>query len=280
MRYISMPSKMVSKKCKTCVFCNYEISKFRLIRYKKNLVPVCFDCTPKNKACMLKYNECYVDCGVCSKLVRGKNLVECKICSHLIHLACVDPDLDKKDTDKYTDWYMCKLCIKENLPIGLLTSQSNTCTKREKMKEIQCFTCTNIVPKREKYCNKSIIYDSKKVWLCKNCSNNISNIPVKNKLLLEKLNCSVCTKIVKYQSILCDTCQSWIHPQCCNISKSQLRSKLAVSKNKWECPKCKPQCVSNLSQNYSSSEEFKLFDDCSICCKTVTNNMSINCSLC
>ena len=55
---------------------------------------------------------------------------------------------------------------------------------------------------------------------------------------------------------------------------------MAVSKNKWECPKCKPQCVSNLSQNYSSSEEFKLFDDCSVCCKTVTNNMSINCSLC
>ena len=153
---------MVSKLCKTCVFCNYEVTKFRLIKYKKKLVPVCFQCTPKNNACMLKYNECYVDCGVCSKLVRGKNLVECKTCSHLIHLACVDPDLDKSEIDKYKDWYMCKLCIKKHLPIGLLTSESNTRNKIKNLEETQCFTCTKIVPKREKYCNKSIIYDSKK----------------------------------------------------------------------------------------------------------------------
>ena len=40
---------------------------------------------------------------------------------------------------------------------------------------------------------------------------------IENKHLIEYLDCTMCQNKVEYESILCNLCQCWIHPQCANL---------------------------------------------------------------
>ena len=72
----------------------------------------------------------------------------------------------------------------------------------------KCFTCTNNIT-RLKYANKKAIYNDKPIQFCKACSYYGTNIGVKKLTALEFLDCPICSKIVKYESIFCDLCQHW-----------------------------------------------------------------------
>ena len=73
----------------------------------------------------------------------------------------------------------------------------------------KCFSCNKPVSKGY-YNKKFIIYNHKKVKLCKPCSQNQSLFIDKNNI--EFLDCTICNKEVQQESIFCSQCFSWVHP--------------------------------------------------------------------
>ena len=222
---------IMAKTMKTfCFFCNYEIynEKYRTVLYKNLTKKVCFFCTPsKHKACKLKFKGSKIDCRICEKPAKFNKCTRCYLCNHLIHAQCNNlAPKDLKHIEMY-DSLICKLCTKSIFPFGTDYEEDtlvNIDVKHSKLKEIhnqnpytQCFTCTNIIERRQKYTKKNIIYDGKKETLCKTCSIIGLDLPVRDINKLEFLNCSVCSHLVKYQGIICSKCNCWNHPECNNI---------------------------------------------------------------
>ena len=96
--------------------------------------------------------------------------------------------------------------------------------------------------------------------------------------MLEFVECSMCSSTVKYEGILCDTCQHWVHPHCVTLTPKNLK-KLGQNDKKWHCPKCTKQKVNNKNKNIILSM-YDTYDECSLCNKNVKTDNSINCSTC
>ena len=87
---------------------------------------------------------------------------------------------------------------------------------------------------KDKYRSKYFLYNDRKQCVCRECSKLGRDIPVRKKDLIEFLDCSVCSKEVKYESIFCNLCQHWVHPYCNKIDKLEL-GKLS---NHWVHKQC------------------------------------------
>ena len=75
--------------------------------------------------------------------------------------------------------------------------------KGKKSTSNRCFTCNNVILK-DKYPNKFLMYNDKRQCVCKECSYLNKDIPVRDKSLIEFLDCSICKHQVKYESIFCN----------------------------------------------------------------------------
>ena len=117
----------------------------------------------------------------------------------MYHGKCLG--IDRKDIEaieKICDFYMCLECHKETLPTQLDNEQKKE-KNRTKPNPKQCMTCCNIVPKYI-YPNKYLVYNNTQHSLCVKCSKLETNIPVKDKSLVEFQDCRICCKQVKYES--------------------------------------------------------------------------------
>ena len=143
-----------------------------------------------------------------------------------------------------------------------------------KCKKKQCFACVNHI--NEKGCLE-IFYNKKKVKLCSNtCVDNL-----KNKDLIEYTDCTICSKEVLHESILCQTCQHWIHAECAGVNRNELISIGSSAFGDWMCQSCSGSemadtpCLTNLNL----MEEYQTFTYCSICTKQVKGE-SLCCAFC
>ena len=289
---------MASKKLKTrltCFLCRYEITKHnkseKRIVFRGNLKNICRYCT-KNNHKILRYQFKNVDiqCKVCNKPSRYKNCIKCSICDHLFHGKCLE--LSKKDIEnieKVCDHFICIKCNEDTFPRHVDNENKNVKLSKTKLKQKQCLTCDNIVPK-EIYPNKHILYNEKRHLLCQNCSKLGLNIPVRDQSMIEFQDCAICCKQVKYQSIFCNLCQHLVHPYCNGINKQQLNNLSKLTEN-WYCKGCnskifpnyllskKPEAIIKTNQA-KIKQDFITYDDCSVCTKKVTGNETLSCSTC
>ena len=180
--------------------------------------------------------------------------------------------------------FMCPPCLQISLPAYVENEIKNTFPK---LKSKQSFTCPNTVAK-DKYRSKYFLYNDQKQCLCRECSKLGRDIPVRKKDLIEFLDCSVCSKEVKYESIFCNLCQHWVHPYCNKIDKLEL-GKLSKSVDDWHCLKCNLEIYPNdlilentvLKNNkLNPIHDFITYDECSVYWKKVTGNETLACSYC
>ena len=214
-----------------------------------------------------------------------KKCIPCSTCGHFFHGKCLDFNkLDITKIENICDFYMCPPCLQISLPAYVENEIKNTFPK---LKSKQCFTCPNNVAK-DKYRSKYFLYNDQNQCLCRECSKLGRDIPVRKKDLIEFLDCSVCSKEVKYESIFCNLCQHWVHPYCNKIDKLEL-GKLSKSVDDWHCLKCNLEMYPNdlilentvLKNNkLNPIHDFITYDECSVCWKKVTGNETLACSYC
>ena len=138
--------------------------------------------------------------------------------------------------------------------------------------------CTSSISRKNYYC-KHIVYDGQKKLLCTNCSKKGLENKVKNTELLEFKDCSVCTKIVKFEAIYCNECHHWIHPACEKIGKDELK-RLGNSSEDWSCRVCNNRKhINNVTYN-SVLDEYLTHDDCQVCSNKVAGSGTLCCSNC
>ena len=232
-----------------------------------------------------KYKDNDTQCKICNKAVMYKKCIPCSICGHFFHGKCLDFNkLDITKIENICDFYMCPPCLQISLPAYVENEIKNTFPK---LKSKQCFTCPNTVAK-DKYRSKYFLYNDQKQCLCRECSKLGRDIPVRKKDLIEFIDCSVCSKEVKYESIFCNLCQHWVHPYCNKIDKLEL-GKLSKSVDDWHCLKCNLEMYPNdlilentvLKNNkLNPIHDFITYDECSVCWKKVTGNETLACSYC
>ena len=209
----------------------------------------------------------------------------------MYHGKCLD--LNKKDIDKIEnvcDFFICTNCNQDIFPKQIEDDQPKPNTRKAKLKIKNCLTCFKEV-KNKFYPNKHLLYNNSNKCLCENCSILGLNIPVKDKDLIEFQDCSICKKIVKYESIFCNLCQHLVHPYCNGIGRNELNA-LGKTEDNWYCLTCNMnifpnQLLCNTStqkltkkQQAKIKEEFVTYDDCSVCSKKVTGNETLSCSSC
>ena len=139
------------------------------------------------------------------------------------------------------------------------------------------------------YPNKHLLYNEQRHLLCEQCSKLSTNIPVCDKLMIEFQDCAICNKQVKYESIYCNLCQHLVHPYCNGINKNELDRLSKIDEN-WYCIKCNYKIFPNqllndklktIKCNQSKIiQEFKIYEDCSVCSKLVTGTETLACSTC
>ena len=112
--------------------------------------------------------------------------------------------------------------------------------------------------------------------------------PIQNQSKIEYLDCTICKKEVKYESIFCSLCQHWVHPDCVDLKRNDL---LKMGENKygdWFCSPCTDEIFpflesleidKSFEQNLKNNSEFITHTDCSSCSKQVKGE-SMCCSLC
>ena len=281
---------------KRCFFCKYELkTKFRSINYKNTTVKVCMSCnTKKNKACSPNYNDAYVDCSICEKAVIYDSSIYCSCCNHFIHQKCTKLSKeDILDIENSNSTWTCNKCCEDIFPFFQLDSTKmnklfnhklpfpSTRSVASPISKSQCFLCTNIVPNR-KYKNKGIIYDNKRVKLCEPCGHDQSK--TKNKHLIEYLDCTICNKEVKYESIFCSICQHWLHPECSDLNRKDLIKMGENYYGDWFCPPCSSSIFPfsmpiETKSTHEVNIEFQTYLDCSSCSKPVKGE-SMCCGIC
>ena len=127
-----------------------------------------------------------------------KKCIACSICDHFYHGKCLD--LSKDDINKIEsvcNFYMCTICNENTLPKFVEDTKKDISLTRALKTPNQCFTCTENISKA-KYTNKFFIYNGIKRCVCRKCSYLGRDIPVREKDNIEFLDCSICTKVVKY----------------------------------------------------------------------------------
>ena len=294
---------MARQKRKTCFYCKYEISKYnksnKFVKFNSKLKEVCKNCKPKaHKPLEKSYHDFDVQCKLCKKPVMYKKCIACSLCNHFYHGNCLN--LNKEDIHKIEEvcnFYMCCPCSSYILPINNIhvetpkKSHTNKTTKHDTSK--QCLTCSNSIPKHKTYPNKHILYDGRKENLCLVCSQLGLLVPVRDKSLIEFQDCSLCNKLVRYESIFCSICQHIVHPYCNGIDKEELEY-LGTIPDHWYCLACNLNIYPNdlilnkkhdLNNKISYNRnmfitEYKTHTNCSVCHKKVTSNETLACSSC
>ena len=295
MTLLSIMTKQNYQHKKTCFYCKYEIINHKAIKhilYKGNKKVICQHCTKfKHKTLEAKYSQYDVQCTTCDKPVMYKKCIACSICDHFIHGKC--NNLNKEDIKKIEmicDFFICRQCSNEIFPnVEALCPKTKNKTQNCKLPKNVCLVCNDTITKQQ-YSNKNIIYNEKEAKLCYKCSMLGTNIPVRDKHALEFLDCPICSKQVKYESIYCNHCQHWVHPQC-NLINRQKLSELNNLPDDWYCLKCNLNIFPNQLLNTITIkkskfkdkvilEEFKTFKDCTICFKLVSGHETLSCSDC
>ena len=232
----------------TCFYCRYEITNTKTTKhvyYKQTKKTICNNCTTKKHKPLNKklYENHDVQCTHCSKPVMYNKCISCAICDHFVHGKCLSlSTADIKRIENVCEFFICQPCTVEIFPQNTNLTNDDILHKKNKKpvkKNIleQCLTCTNVVPQKQHYPNKNIIYNGKNYRLCNNCSLLGIKAPVKNVSALEFLDCSICTKEVKYESLYCNKCLHWVHPHCNNINRRQF-DQLSNTDGHWFCLPC------------------------------------------
>ena len=111
--------------------------------------------------------------------------------------------------------------------------------------------------------------------------------------MIEYTDCTICTKEVLYESILCQNCQHWIHAHCAGVNRNELKS---IGELDWFCLPCIQELNPNGRTDMSEipyintldsinntvsklKDEYQTFPDCSICTKHVKGE-SLCCAFC
>ena len=279
---IKAPNKPTKAKTK-CFFCKYELkSKPKLINYKNTTVKVCISCNSKKfKFCATKYKSKNIECTACQKAVIYNSCILCSCCDHFIHQKCTRLSKeDIADIEKSQNEWTCKQCYSDIFPFSelttrelqkqltpvLKTSRQMAKNRTKPVLKQQCFACHNTVP-RTHYKNKYIFYNHRKVKLCVTCSKDQSRL--KTKSAIEYIECTICDKSVNYESILCNLCLTWVHPDCAGLNKKDLSTIGEESYGDWYCPPCTSTIFpfqTNDTLEKSTVEltnEFKTYTDCS-----------------
>ena len=251
-------------------------TKHRTLTFNDRPVKVCMSCTSReHKVIKNKYRNCKIDCSICSKKVMHNNCILCHNCDHFVHNKCAK--IDKKDADfieKHTNNWFCPTCIDNIFPLinddSLTTDKrvGNTVKRKPKVAACQCFVCTEPIPKRN-YVNKRVLYDSILINLCMNCSKaDCTTLKVKDKSLVEFLDCPACEKIVLYESILCSLCQHWAHPTCHDLNLQDIKTMSTNEYGDWICTTCLEQILPLNSLNSTNITESIITE------KQITDNLS------
>ena len=70
---------------------------------------VCMKCTSKDhKVLERKYSHCDIGCSICNKKTMNKNCIQCKLCNHFVHAACLDLTLNNikaLELNPVTEWH-------------------------------------------------------------------------------------------------------------------------------------------------------------------------------
>ena len=278
----------------TCFFCKYAITELKHVKeitYANKTKIICRYCNKtKHKPLEPQYKLYETSCKICKKVVMNKDCIACSLCDQFSHGRCLNlTKIDIKNIENTDKNYFCPPCVSSILPLQVTNDKEYKVKKFKKANNKECMICCAKILNR-KYTNKNIIYNGNEKFFCPSCSLKGLCNPVKNKDLLEFLDCSICTKPVKYQSIFCNQCQHWTHPTCNRINKKELH-KLANSESNWYCLKCCPNKVTNpfcensnpkekLSSDEKFIDDFKTYDDCMICKKKVTGKHTLSCSTC
>ena len=128
-----------------------------------------------------------------------------------------------------------------------------------------------------------IFYNYKKVKLC----GKICIQTLKDKSLIEYLDCPICTTEVQNESVLCQKCQHWVCAPCANVNKKQLAALSSPAYGDWTCLKCHNNnghtnidtMVDCQMKANELNEEYKTYTDCRICSKEV-KGASLCCAIC
>ena len=248
-------SNKVDKK-PSCFFCKYEFStklksKPKLMNYKNITIKICSTCNKqKFKVCSKNYQSKSLDCSICKKLVLYNTSILCDNCDHYIHRKCTNITHEEiKNIERNSVPWNCSQCNKEIFPFFQLNSTNLTkvlnskvsfAAPKQKSKAVPvpknlCFSCNKPVH-RGYYNKKHIIYNHKKLKFCKSCSQDQS--PLKDKDKIEYLDCTICNKEVQHESIFCILCQSWVHPDCANLTRHDLNTIGEDNYGDWFCPPC------------------------------------------
>ena len=241
----------------TCFFCRYEINKHNKVTkhviYNKQLRPICKYCTKsKHKPLENKYTNVDTQCKLCIKPTLYKKCIACSICDHFYHGKCLE--LSKKEIDQIENvcgFYICKNCSQEALPNQINDEQPKSkIVSKTKLELKNCLTCSKDI-KKINYPNKHLLYNNVRC-LCENCSIHALDIPVKDTNLIEFQDCSICKKIVRYESIFCNLCQHLVHPYCNGIGKNELNI-LGKTEENWYCLNCNKTIYPNQLLTYATT---------------------------
>ena len=247
---------------KYCFLCKREVnSKFKRLKFGEKFKICCYNCnSSEHKVLKTKYTGIHADaqCSVCSKVVRGNTCIHCTMCNHFVHPSCNNLSSgDIKKIEKSNPFWTCLTCT------SLIFPFSNV------------FSGNKDQPTNCKSCHTQIKSENSKSDNCLKCN--------------ESLECPMCTKIVNYESILCDLCEHWVHASCISLTAVELEL-LGNQQKPWFCY----TCCTDIFPFYNSTENdidqtqtlptttntFKTYTDCSICHKKVTSNKSLCCSIC
>ena len=116
--------------------------------------------------------------------------------------------------------------------------------------------------------------------MCKTCGQNQSKLNHKS---IEYIDCTICTKTVHTESVLCNLCQHWVCAECAGLKRKDISALGDSNYGDWFCPPCVKSifpCMQN-EENLEIEErvEFLTYNDCSSCSKKVQGD-SMCCSIC
>ena len=279
--------------------------KYKTMFYKEISVKLCIQCnSSKYKFSAMKFRGKNLSCTICNKGVRTNNCILCYQCDHFIHQQCSNlSNKDIKQIENLDYAWSCNICNSDTYPFSSLNSKqlamvfnppSLNVGRKPKVKSKTnkcCFLCKNSVVNNKHYKNKYIYYNKVRVLLCITCSKNIEE-KVEDRALIEYLDCTVCNKLVNFESVFCNICLHWVDAHCCNLNEYDLNQISDPDYGDWICLPCNVNIFpfwgydtrlnnsSNMSQNIYYKKLYETFPDCSICNKIVRTKSSLCCSLC
>ena len=274
-----------------CFFCKYIIrGSFKTIHYGGKLKRFCSNCTSReHKVLAGKYKilNCDVKCTGCSRAVSGKNNICCTNCNHFIHSKCANlTPKDIKLIESQEISWTCKACCTNIFPFyNYIPSATNITDRRSSRVVKSCIICTQPLKPN---CTPKLISEDNPIYLCHSC--DIEQVQIDD---MEYLDCSLCNKLVLYESILCSLCNHWVHAQCLSLNDTDIRH--MESQIDWCCPHCLSNIFPfyNINSNYvtktktltltdntSTTQTYNTCNQCSVCEKIVTSDKCLNCSQC